>query len=182
MEELYEMKGRPDEHPGLLRQSCCFHREYLRDLGLTDAAGTGRMVLGLGIKSPEILAVCVERGAVPLSDPSLSIAMVGGFADCAPGQGPRLVRKFLTRDLEQGMARLAEFLSTLQEQILRWGKVVKKPITAQSATVMAWNQGEELEYIAAETGMTPDALTSLIEQSTLLVERLRALYRQEYKT
>jgi hypothetical protein len=182
MEELYEMKSRPDEHPGLLRQSCCFHREYLRDLGLTDAAGTGRMVLGLGIKSPEILAVCVERGAVPLSDPSLSIAMVGGFADCAPGQGPRLVPKFLTRDLEQGMARLIEFLSALQEQTLRWGKVVKKPIAAQSAAVMAWNQGEDLEYLAAETGMTPGALTSLIEQSALLMERLRALYRQKYKT
>jgi hypothetical protein len=80
------------------------------------------------------------------------------------------------------MARLIEFLSALQEQTLRWGKVVKKPIAAQSAAVMAWNQGEDLEYLAAETGMTPGALTSLIEQSTLLMERLRALYRQKYKT
>ncbi len=179
MGEYYELHRQLEGNAAVLTQEFQYYRDCLQALGLIDEdlelTRAGMIALGVGIAAPQLLALCVERGVLPLHDPYLAAPVVGGFVNCPEQNRPQQVDEFLSQDLVDTYQHITELVLSLKEQMLRWGIVTVGPVLTQAEAVMAWNLGGEVDSIAAKTGISVDAMIRLIDEMNYFLERLRAL-------
>lgn len=179
MDEYHELHRQLEGSTAVLMQEFQYYRHCLQALGLIsedlELTRAGMIGLGVGITAPQLLALCVERGVVPLHDPYLAAPVVGGFVNCPEQDRPRRVEEFLSQDLVDTYQCINELVLSLKEQMLRWGIVSEGPVLTQAEAVMAWNLGGEADSIAAKAGISVDAMVRLIDGTSYLLERLRAL-------
>jgi hypothetical protein len=178
VDEYYTLQHRLPGSMAFLHMEFTWQLAGLQALDLTDESGqltaAGWVALDSGLGFPHILAACVQQNILPLDDPYLAGAVLGGFIECPEEEQPALVSDFVASELDEIYAEIHAALPALQERLLRAGISARLPSLAQSAVLLVWQGSGDAGYIAKRAGISTGALVRLSEKSHYLLSRIRA--------
>ncbi len=132
----------------------------------------GLLALRTGLKFPQLVVESVQKGMIPLDDSALSSALVAGFVELSAWERPQLIDDFIDQPLIDAYTRINEVIIPAKDRLLRSGFFMEAPILAQSAAMLAWKKGIDMDTLAAQVKVSLGSLARLIQKEKYLKRQL----------
>ncbi len=111
---------------------------------------------------------------IPLDDSALSSALVSGFVELSAWERPQLVDvdDYIDQPLLDAYTRINEIIIPAKDRLLRSGFLMEAPVLAQSAAMLVWKKGIDMDTLAAQVKVSLGSLARLIQKEKYLKRQL----------
>ena len=134
----------------------------------------GHLALRTGFRHPQPFVECCRSGVLPMNDPMLFFALAGGFVESPSFRRYRQTDQMNenTRILKPFFQEMTPVLNRVMAQMLRFALLPHRFDPKKSLLLLQWKQGTDMDALAQQTGISTGILSSLIDRTTCLLERI----------